>query len=295
VSGFTRRRFLLGSAGLAMLAACAGDDTGDDAGDDTGGQTDADDAPAGIVLVRRFAPQTLVPGRQRIPVVLGDQDGLIPAERVPASLVGQLLTEAGEPASDAITAERHGSELAQPYFPFFAALDAPGIYTLAVELGGEVITAAVDVTDPADIAMPLVGDALPPFDTPTVRDGGGVDPICTRSPACPLHDITLTEALGSGTPVLYLVGTPAHCKTAVCGPVLDLMLAEREVRGETVAMVHAEVYTDDSITTTAPAVQAYHLTFEPVLFVTDGSGMLVERLDAIWDERELRAALDAVT
>jgi hypothetical protein len=39
-------------------------------------------------------------------------------------------------------------------------------------------------------------------------------------------------------------------------------------------------------------VQAYNLEFEPVLFLADASGTLVERLDAIWDAAELRTALD---
>jgi hypothetical protein len=244
------------------------------------------------VLVRRFAPRTLVPGQQRVPVVLGNENGLLPPDQTPATLTGQLVDEAGEAASDVLTAERHGAELGQAYFPFMTALDAPGIYTLAVEVDGQVATAAVDITDPAEIVIPKVGEPLPPFDTPTVADGRGVDPICTREPACPLHELTVTEALAAGRPVVYLIGTPAHCKTAVCGPVLDLMLAERETRGDAITMVHAEVYTDDTITTVAPAVRAYELDFEPVLFFADSNRMLVERLDAIWDDTELRAGLD---
>jgi hypothetical protein len=41
-----------------------------------------------------------------------------------------------------------------------------------------------------------------------------------------------------------------------------------------------------------PAVDAYSLPFEPVLFVTDPQGVIVERLDSIWDAEELRTALD---
>jgi hypothetical protein len=57
-------------------------------------------------------------------------------------------------------------------------------------------------------------------------------------------------------------------------------------------MVHAEVYTDDTIEVEAPAVTAYSLNFEPVLFVADATGTLVARLDSIWDESELNTALD---
>ena len=59
--------------------------------------------------------------------------------------------------------------------------------------------------------------------------------------------------------------------------------------------VHAEVYTDDTATTTAPAVGAVGLTYEPVLFITDASGTVVERLDAVWNEAELAEVLDRVS
>ena len=147
------------------------------------------------------------------------------------------------------------------------------------------------MSDPADVAIPRVGAPLPPFDTPTVDDGRGVNPICTRDPACPLHDITLTQALREGKPVAYLIGTPAYCQTAVCGPVLDLLLKEQPNRPGMV-MLHAEVYTDDTIETVAPAVTAYHLNFEPALFVADARGTIVARLDSIYDTKELTAALD---
>jgi hypothetical protein len=293
VSGLSRRRFLSGTAGLAFLAACGGDD-GESAVPGGDGRTGTA-AAAGYVLIRRFAPGTLAPGQQRIPVVVGNQDGMLPPDRTPATLRGRLYAESGDAVSDVITADRHGGDMGQAYFPFISALDAPGIYTLAAEIEGQTVTAAVDVTDPGEIVIPQVGQPLPPFDTPTTTDARGVDPICTREPACPLHDVTLTEALAASRPVLYLVGTPAHCKTAVCGPVLDLMLAERERLGDAVTMVHAEIYTDDTITTVAPAVQAYELEFEPVLFFADSAGTLVERLDAIWDGAELRAGLDRLT
>jgi hypothetical protein len=60
-------------------------------------------------------------------------------------------------------------------------------------------------------------------------------------------------------------------------------------------MLHAEVYTDTTASKTTPSVDAYHLPFEPVLFVTNVSGVIVERLDSIWDAAELRTALDRST
>ncbi len=299
----SRRTFLLGSVAAVTLAACGSDGGGNNEGGDGGGggeegaSTSDPGFPVGggtspndIVLVRRFASNTLVTGSQRVPVVLGDINGLLPLESTPETLTARVLAPDGSVAVPSVTAERHGADLQQPYFPFALTLPTAGVYTLQLA-DDEGATTSVDVLDPADVAIPQVGDPLPPFDTPTVDDGRGVNPICTRDPACPLHDRTQSSVLAAGQPIAYLIGTPAYCKTAVCGPVLDLLLDEQDSRPD-IAMIHAEVYTDDTIEVVAPAVTAYSLNFEPVLFVADASGTLVARLDSIWDASELTAALD---
>jgi hypothetical protein len=37
------------------------------------------------------------------------------------------------------------------------------------------------------------------------------------------------------------------------------------------------------------------LTYEPALFITDATGMVVERLDAVWNEAELTDVLDSIS
>ena len=170
----------------------------------------------------------------------------------------------------------------------------PGIYSLIIE-GGPQTGAAVQVVDRTSVAIPLVGDPLPPFETPTTSDARGVSPICTRSEGiCPFHDITLSDALASGKKVVYLIGTPAYCQTGTCAPALDALISLSKSTGDDVVYVHADVYTDDSAETVAPAVKAYNLTFEPALFITDDKGVLRRRLDAIFDVDELRDALSAL-
>jgi hypothetical protein len=257
-----------------------------DAGFPVGGGT----SPNQLVLVRRFAPKTLVTGTQRVPVVLGDVNGLLPLDSTPPTLTASIVGEDEKVVVASVTAERHGEELQQPYYPFALSLTSAGNYTLQLK-DQPAVNTTVDVFVPADVPIPQVGAPLPPFDTPTVKDHRGVDPICTRDPACPLHDVSLRQALSAGKPVAYLIGTPAYCQTAVCGPVLDLLLDERAHRPE-MTMVHAEVYTDSTIETVAPAVTAYHMNFEPALFVADAKGTLVARLDSIYDTQELKAALD---
>jgi hypothetical protein len=168
------------------------------------------------------------------------------------------------------------------------------VYTLSAKANGKDLTSSFSVVEPAQVKIPKVGDKLPPFDTPTTADGKGVNPICTHQPPCPLHDVTLTQALQSGKPVAYLIGTPAFCQTGVCAPILDNLITAHNRLGDKVTMVHAEVYTDNTATTTTPAVQAYQMSFEPCLWITDATGTVVERLDFVFDQGEIDAALAKV-
>ncbi|MDA3004238.1 MAG: hypothetical protein O3A62_04110, partial [Actinomycetota bacterium] len=142
------------------------------------------------------------------------------------------------------------------------------------------------------VLLPKVGDTLPRFDTPTFDNARGVDPICTRLPKpCPFHELTLTEALQLKKPVAYLVGTPAHCSTGTCTPALNQLIGVARTLVDRAVFVHAEVYTDDTATVVAPAVKAFAMTFEPALFIVDANLEIVERLDAVFDTKEITEAL----
>jgi hypothetical protein len=106
-----------------------------------------------------------------------------------------------------------------------------------------------------------------------------------------LHEVTLREALAAPLPVAYLIGTPAHCSTGTCTPALEALIALRDRFADQITFVHAEVYSDADATSIAPAVKAARMTYEPALFVVDASGVIVERLDAVFDRVELDAVL----
>jgi hypothetical protein len=276
----TRRTFLVTGAATVAVAACGGG---------SGGGGGGNGLPDNAVIVRRFDAASQQTGRVRLPVSLAVRDGNI-LDTGPAELTARLTDTATGATVATLTAARHGEGLASPYWPFVAEVTTAGIYELAID--GTVEPMSFQVVEPGTSPVPQVGDPLPGFDTPTTASPGGVEPICTREQPCPFHAVTLTEALVSGKPVAYLVGTPAHCATAVCGPILDFLMAEAERVGDAVVFVHAEVYTDDTLATVAPAVQAYGLTFEPVVFLADASGVLRSRLDGVVDRAELAAEID---
>lgn len=252
-------------------------------------------ALANLNVVQRF-PQMLVPGEVRAPISLADVDGVVTVARaasIPSTLTARLLNaQTGALIVEGISATRHDEGLEAPYWPFRFTVSEPGIYTLIVD-GAQETGAAVQVSERSEILVPLVGDAMLGFDTPTFDNPRGVDPICTRSPEpCPMHDVTLNEALALGKPVAYLVGTPAYCSTGTCSPAMEGLLAVRDRVGDAMTFVHAEIYTDSTVSTVAPAVTALNMTYEPALYITDATGTLVERLDAVFDAREINEVLE---
>jgi hypothetical protein len=284
-----------------VLAAC-----GSDGGGGAEAPSGSNAAPAGSAaagsgagtdgtwtLVQRFPQDVQTPGTIRMPISLST-DGAQLVQDGPATLTARITDIDGNPIGEPVTAQRR-DVAPGPYYDFRAEIDTAGIFYLIID-NGPPQGAAFQVMEPGTIAVAGPGDALGPFDTPTVEDGRGVDPICTRTPdPCPFHDITLTDALASGKQVVYLVGTPAFCQTGTCAPGLESLIDAVDQFGDTFAFVHAEVYTDNTATVPAPAVEAAGLTYEPALFVTDTAGVVVARLDAVWDETELVEVLQAAT
>ena len=287
-SPFSRRHFLAMSASVGfagLVAACGGKPSSSTKADGT------------LQVVKRFPDEGLVPGSVRLPISLGDKSGVLSKESsvaLPEVLHASVINpDDGSIVLSNLTAQRHGENLSVAYWPFDFTIDKVGTYVLRVDEapGSE---AAFQIQKRSDVQMPLVGDALPPFDTPTTDNARGVNPICTRpAGTCPFHTITLTEALKKGKPLLYLIGTPAYCTTGTCSPALDALIEVSKSIGDKAIFVHADVYKDKTATEAAPAVQAYHLGYEPILYITDAKGVLVKRLDAVFDVKEMRAVLTA--
>jgi hypothetical protein len=289
---YSRRRFLALSASLGLgglVAACGGSSSS---------SSGAIDGISGTLqVVKRFPTTGLVPGSIRLPISLADTSGVLTTDgkvKLPQTLTGKVIDAAsGDVVVASVSAEKHDANMASPYWPFIVDVQKVGVYLLILDAAPE-SEMSFQVEERENVLSPLVGDALPPFDTPTVDNKRGVDPICTSPQGtCPFHEVTLTKALQSGKPVVYLIGTPAYCKTGTCAPGLDALIALSKKVGDAAVFVHADVYTDKTATTAVPAVLAYKLAYEPLLYITDAKGVLVNRLDAVFDVTEMSSALAA--
>lgn len=302
----TRRSFLVGSsamAGAVLLGACSDDDDDDVETSGSAAMTD-DDGDGGsstptpeLFLAQFFGGPMLVAGTEmRAPFGVRDGDGLLPTERTPASLMVELLAPDGSPVGNPIEVARHDDGLPNAYYPLRARVPEAGIYTARTELEGEAVEMQLQVMGAADVMVIQPGATLPAVDTPTVDDPRGVTPICTNDPMCPLHDVTLPQAVAEGGPVALLVATPAFCQIAICGPVLDVLVAAK-ANHPGIRFVHAEVYANPAkdLDAYAPIVAPLGLHFEPCLILAGSGGVVVERLDTIFDGVELDERLTQLT
>jgi hypothetical protein len=133
-----------------------------------------------------------------------------------------------------------------------------------------------------------------------------------------LYQISLDEALASGKPTALLFATPAFCRTAVCGPSLQVMQALQQTFGDRVNFIHVEVFkhpfaesfrqqeavfrtvaqqgrapTDEERRAgLSDAMAAWNLPSEPWLFLIDSGGTIAARYEGGITSEELTPALE---
>jgi len=298
MTSLSRRTLVLGSAAVA-LSACGSSKSNGGANKSNGSTTGpaskvtaaggSTAKPGDLVAIRFFKSGVAAANvPYRYTFGLGTADGTLETKG-PDSVSFRVLDKAGAAeVVPATTVARHAKDLARPYWPLTTTLPA-GTYQVELTVGTRKLEPAfIDVATPDAISVLSPGANLPALLTPTVKDAAGVKPICTRQPACPLHDVSLADALKANKPIAFLIATPAYCQTAICGPVLDVLLKHRT---DAITFIHAEVYTDDSLQISTEAVRTFGLDYEPALFLAKADGTIVDRLDVIFDSDDVVAGI----
>ena len=300
----SRRQFLrdagLAGAGLTLLgAACS-----------------SDSEAAELELVRLFSSDSvIVAGKeQRLPFGLVDNGAPVVGEgstvEVRVLFDGAVVDEVTVPSRlvnhdhpDGEGGTQHEHADIVRYFPLRTTLPEPGIYDLEVLIDGQTVMLPVQAfaTDAVDIITP--GMAFPALITPTLAAPGPMEPLCTLFDGpCPFHDYTVAEVLEAGDPLAFLIATPAFCRTAYCGPVLETLI-DSAGNFPSIQPIHLEVYENprevdgDLDSPDLRPVSAFGelgLTFEPSLFLVGRDGKLADRIDNVFDQAELELALATI-
>lgn len=297
----SRRQFLQEAGALGAAAALFGAACG------------SENATGDLELVRLFSSDgVIVAGsEQRLPFGLVDNGALVVGEgsSVAVRVVrdGELIDELIVPSRlvthdhpDGNGDEPHEHADIVRYFPLRTTLPTPGIYDLEVDIDGQRIALPVQAFAPEDVQIIVPGAVFPALSTPTVVAPGPMDPLCTLFDGpCPFHQHSVDEILDAGEPLALLIATPAYCQTSYCGPVLETLI-ESARNFPSVSAIHLEVYENpdevdgnllDERLRLVPAFAELGLTFEPSLFLIDRDGVLVDRIDNVFDSAELELAL----
>jgi hypothetical protein len=281
----SRRTFLAGAAGLAAAAACG---KGKPKIIDATTQTSSAAADALTLIIATFDPVSTLEQRLAF-AVLKDQ---VPLPKGEAQVMIDIAAQGGGYGAP-VAAARHDEGITErPFYELTTTFDHPGVWQARVQHKGETATAAFEVLDPAAVPSPVPGRPLLATPTPTTAATQGVSPLCTRSTPCPWHEVSLDQALQSRKPLVVLFATPARCESQTCGPVLDILLTQKDAyEAKGVRFLHVEIYKDLQSQAHVPAVDAYHLTGDPVLYTAGPDGVVKDRITGPFDVADAKAAL----
>lgn len=297
-------------------AACVADDVGDTVTasnpthddhehDETTSDTDLADvllSDSEVTVAVANSPGTLTTTTsQRLMTAIVDPSGggYLGSGQDPVEVVVRPVDASGAAETEQRLAARWlsaheaglGLYLSEPVF------DAPGIWEVRIESqGADIGGALIEVV--ADPIMPLVGAAPPPSETPTSGGRNDLTAISTDlDPNPTFYELSIGEAVGSGTPTVIAFATPAFCQTALCGPTMNLVREAVAGRSD-LNVVHVEPYDIDEARAgdlvPVPAMVEWNLPSEPWVFVVDGDGTITAAFEGIFAADELTAALDSL-
>ncbi len=315
-------RALLAGLLVTVLAACAAPTPSMPA--PATQPTDATAAPAPAAYPGWQLPQDggeLVPIPVTSELAVGENRfllNLVDAENEPLAAPDRPVTLsffdlAANPATPASMVEA-------TYLPTIPQL--PGLYRATVEFtragpwGIEVESAESDGTTrsgrmifsvrPTSSTPPIGADA-PATTTPTATSAEEIAAISSdQHPRPEFYRLSVDEALANDQPFLLFFGTPAFCRTATCGPAMEIVKdVAADYEGE-VEVIHVEPYelheADGQLQPVlregqlvpVPAVAEWGLLTEPMIFAVDAEGKVRAKLEGVASEEEVRQAMEAV-
>jgi hypothetical protein len=146
-------------------------------------------------------------------------------------------------------------------------------------------------------SAPGYDEPAPRSQSPTDKDvSGDTSRICSNSPPCSLHSISIADALAPGQkPLVLLFATPALCTSATCAPELQAVQQLQSSYAEKANFIHVEIYQYpfDGLHT-VKTVDEWSLPSDPWTFVVDKGGIVRDRFEGAAPMEELEPSLKAV-
>lgn len=297
----SRREFILASSVVAIGATATACATGPKSPDS---KTPKESTFDSIIGRRTQTLQYIAVGTELLSSVTERLTfGLATPDGLAVGATGDLwiATSRTAPALGPFAIEEHGDGLSEDRSFYSAQVEFPadGSFQVLVDarVDGKEQIAAGSANVGRVMQMPRAGDKAISTPTPTTDAPKGVNPICTRRPACGMHEVSLDDAMKGSAKIIVAIGTPAYCSSKLCGPEIDMI---EEIRGEyaSLTFIHIEVLANDDPDTVqrfsplSPASLAWKLEQEPVLYAIGSDGIITERWLGPVDRAEIRGIAD---
>ena len=181
--------------------------------------------------------------------------------------------------------------------------DQPGEWGLGVVAAlpdGSSVNVGASIEVKRTSSTPAIGSPAPRGESKTASDADALTDITTDpNPDPDLYRITISEALDSPEPLLVAFATPAYCRTATCGPQMNIVKDLKNKYADRMNFIHVEVYDNPaeirergiSAARIAPALAEWGLPSEPWTFIVDGGGIVRAKYEGFVNADELEAAL----
>lgn len=180
-----------------------------------------------------------------------------------------------------------------------------GVAISATDASGKQTGAKLQFSVAERGTTPAIGDPAPSTRTPTLADvGGDVKKISSDpNPDPALYGESVDQALAAREPFVLAFATPAFCKSAECGPTLDMV--KTAVRINPIRAINVEPYQltyasgrlqpilKNGDFVPVEATDVYGIPTEPWIFVIGASGKVVASFEAVVAPKELAAAIKA--
>jgi len=174
--------------------------------------------------------------------------------------------------------------------------DVAGRWAVKINVTPNDGSAPTTIDAPFDVLAasrtPAPGSDAPASRNDTTATNPNPASLCSRVPACPLHDKVIGDLVGKGRPLVVQFSTPAFCQTRFCGPVLEVLLNQAPKYQDRIDFVHIEVWQDFQLQQYRPAMREWNLATEPWTFFVGSDGKVKGKLESIFSDEELTSALD---
>jgi hypothetical protein len=299
----TRRelaRLSVGGALLSLLAACQSAPTT---------PTPAPTAPNPLIKPRASgAPLTAVQasseiaqGRNRFAIgLIDDRNQPVTSGKVNIAFFKLVSANQAQKQSESMAVFRSVGGASKGIWVAPAVFPDAGAWGAQVTLepaSGAPLQAQMNFQVQSKFSAPGYDQPAPRSGSPTSADvAGDTSRICSNTPPCELHAMSIADALAPGQkPLVLLFATPALCTSATCAPELQAVQELHTAYAEAANFIHVEIYQfpfDGQHV--APTVEEWHLPSDPWTFVVDKTGIVRDRFEGAAPMEELEPALKAV-